>query len=53
MKKKDKSFLYGFDLPVGTWFVKMRVDNQKVWERIKKGELRGFSVEGSFLNKKS
>lgn len=49
-EKKDKSFLYGFDLPVGTWFVKMRVDNQKVWERIKKGELRGLSVEGDFIS---
>ena len=49
-EKKDKSFLYGFDLPIGTWFVKMRVDNQKVWERIKKGELRGLSVEGEFIS---
>ena len=41
---------YGFnDLPVGTWMVKMRVNNKKVWERIKKGELKGFSVEGDFI----
>ena len=46
----DKSKKYGFnDLPVGTWMVKMRVNNKKVWERIKKGELKGFSVEGDFI----
>jgi hypothetical protein len=46
----DKSKKYGFtDLPVGTWMVKMRVNNKKVWDRIKKGELKGFSVEGTFM----
>ena len=47
----DKSKLYGFDLPVGTWFVKMKVDNEDMWERIKSGELKGFSIEGYFVDK--
>ena len=47
----DKSKMYGFDLPNGTWFVKMRVDNDDLWERIKAGELRGLSIEGYFVDK--
>ena len=45
----DKSNKYGFkDLPVGTWFVSMKVRNDEVWQRIKKKELNGFSVSGYF-----
>lgn len=44
---KDKSVALGLneELPVGTWFSGMKVNNVDVWERIKAGELRGFSVE--------
>jgi len=46
---QDKSNKYGYgDLPIGTWFVSMKVRNEKVWEKVKKGELRGFSVSGFF-----
>jgi hypothetical protein len=48
---KDKSALYGFNLPAGTWFVMMKVDDPKVWELIKKNFLSGFSVEGLFREK--
>ena len=45
----DKSMKYGFrDLPIGTWFVKMKIDNDAVWDKIKKGEQKGFSIEGMF-----
>ena len=45
----DKSSDYGFDsLPVGTWFVSMKVNNPKVWEEVKQGKLNGFSVSGFF-----
>ena len=45
----DKSSKYGFsDLPVGTWFVSMKVNNPDVWSKIKAGELNGFSVSGFF-----
>ena len=47
----DKSRLYGFDLPVGTWFVKMKIDNEEMWKRIKSGELKGLSIEGYFVDK--
>tara|TARA_R110000744_G_scaffold5556_2_gene19791 strand:+ start:5301 stop:6092 length:792 start_codon:yes stop_codon:yes gene_type:complete len=49
--KNDKSNLYGYELPKGTWFVTMRVNNDDVWERIKNGELKGLSIEGYFIDK--
>ena len=47
----DKSKLFGYDLPNGTWFVKMRIDNDELWSKIKDGELKGLSIEGYFTNK--
>ena len=47
----DKSNLYGYDLPIGTWFVTMRIDNDEMWQKIKDGELRGISIEGYFIDK--
>jgi hypothetical protein len=42
--------VYGYEgLPAGTWMVKMRVNNEDVWKRVKNGELKGFSVEGNFV----
>lgn len=34
--------------PDGTWFHSYYVENDEVWERAKKGEYKGFSVEGYF-----
>jgi hypothetical protein len=46
---QDKSNKYGFEnLPVGTWFVSMKVNNPDVWKQIKEGKLNGFSVSGYF-----
>ena len=47
----DKSKLYGFDLPNGTWFVKMKIQNEELWQKIKVGELKGLSIEGYFTDK--
>jgi len=47
----DKSKMYGYDLPNGTWFVKMKITNDDVWNKIKEGELKGLSIEGYFTNK--
>jgi len=47
----DKSKLYGFDLPNGTWFVKMKIENDDLWKKIKDGELKGLSIEGYFTDK--
>jgi len=49
--KKDKSTLYGFSLPKGTWMVKMKIENDELWNKIKSGELRGLSIEGYFTDK--
>lgn len=49
--KTDKAnTVYGFQVPQGTWMVKMRVNNPDVWQRVKAGELKGFSVEGNFIS---
>ena len=47
----DKSKMYGFDLPNGTWFVKMKIENDDLWKKIKDGELKGLSIEGYFTDK--
>jgi hypothetical protein len=45
----DKSSDYGYEnLPVGSWFVSMKVNNDQVWNDIKAGKLNGFSVSGYF-----
>lgn len=51
-KKYDKSNMYGFNLPVGTWFVQVSAENNpEIWEAIKNKEVRGFSIEGYFTDK--
>lgn len=44
---KDKSVALGLNenLPIGTWFAGMKVNQIDAWDRIKSGELKGFSVE--------
>ena len=47
--ENDKSSDYGFEnLPIGTWFVSMKINNDKVWNDVKLGKLKGFSVSGMF-----
>lgn len=36
------------DCPDGTWFITAKVENDDVWNKIKTGEVKGFSVEGVF-----
>jgi len=50
-EKTDKSRLYGFDLPKGTWMISMKVNNDEVWNDVKEGKVRGFSIEGYFADK--
>jgi len=41
--------MQGFEgIADGSWFGSFYVENPKVWEQIKSGELKGFSVEGMF-----
>jgi hypothetical protein len=47
----DKSTLYGFSPVVGEWYGIYRVGNGRVWnEYVKTGKVKGFSVEGYFIN---
>jgi hypothetical protein len=49
--KMDKSRLYGYDLPKGSWMVSMSIQNDDLWQKVKSGELRGLSIEGYFVDK--
>ena len=49
--KMDKSRLYGYNLPKGTWMVSMKINNSDLWNKIKAGELKGLSIEGYFTDK--
>jgi hypothetical protein len=50
--EKDKSRVYGFNLPKGTWMGIYKVNNDKIWdEYVKTGLVKGFSVEGYFAQK--
>jgi hypothetical protein len=46
---KDKSALYGLNVPVNTWMGTFKIDNDEIWnDYIKTGEVKGFSIEGLF-----
>ena len=50
--EEDKAnSLYNLDVPIGTWCVKMRVVDPETWKMVKAGELRGFSLEGNFMDR--
>lgn len=50
--EKDKTALYGLDVPVGTWMGAVKVNNEDVWnDYVKTGKVRGFSIEGYFADK--
>lgn len=44
--KNDKAHALGFDVPVGTWMMSMKVENQTIWdEYVKTGKITGFSID--------
>jgi hypothetical protein len=49
--KFDKSTELGYNLPTGTWMCSYKINDEETWNRIKSGELRGFSVAGNFIEK--
>lgn len=52
--EKDKSNAYGLSYPVGTWMVSMKVNNNDIWEEyVKSGKVKGFSIEGWFMQRES
>lgn len=51
-KEKDKTTLYGMDVPLGTWMLSMKVLNDDVWNNyVKTGKVKGFSIEGYFADR--
>lgn len=44
----DKSVSLGLNEGDGTWFIGMKVDDDGVWDKVKAGEVFGFSIEGLF-----
>jgi len=48
--ENDKSVALGFkDVPVGSWFISVFIDDKTYWEEnIKSGKFKGFSLEGFF-----
>ena len=50
--EQDKTRMYDMDVPIGTWMVSMKVDNDDVWNNyVKTGKVKGFSIEGYFADK--
>lgn len=40
------------DAKDGSWFISAKINNEDVWNKVKSGEVKGFSVEGLFKYKK-
>ena len=50
--EKDKTRFYDLDVPIGTWMLSMKVQNDDVWnDYVKTGKVKGFSIEGYFADK--
>ena len=44
----------GFEqVPDGSWWGSMRIENDDIWQLVQSGEFKGFSVEGMFAPSKS
>lgn len=51
-EKRGIRAMKGFDdVPDGSWFGSFKVNNDEVWQMIKDGKVKGFSVEGLFQYK--
>ena len=46
----DKAKSLGYELPAGTWMVSMKINNDEVWQLVKDSKVKGFSIEGYFIN---
>ncbi len=47
----DKSKAMGFNVPAGSWMASYKINDEETWQKIKAGELQGFSVAGQFIEK--
>lgn len=46
--EKDKTRLHGIKEPVGSWAVKMKVNDPNLYKMASEGKLKGISIEGLF-----
>jgi hypothetical protein len=50
--EEDKAnSVYKLGVPIGSWVVKMKITDPEVWEAVKAGKYKGFSIEGNFIDK--
>jgi len=47
----DKAKDLGFNVPEGTWMTSYKINNDETWNKIKAGELNGYSIAGNFIEK--
>tara|TARA_R110000744_G_scaffold36130_3_gene83528 strand:- start:68 stop:958 length:891 start_codon:yes stop_codon:yes gene_type:complete len=47
----DKSNIYNLNLPKGSWVLSMKVENDKIWKDILDKKVKGFSIEGFYIDK--
>lgn len=46
--KHDKSNLYGLGAKGGEWVLMSKIDNNEVWNEVKAGKFKGYSIEARF-----
>lgn len=51
--KMDKSTSLGFNVPPSTWMVSYKINDKETWQKIKNGDLNGYSIAGNFIEKAS
>ena len=47
----DKAKSLGFNVPQGTWMTSYKINDEETWNKIKDGELNGYSIAGNFIEK--
>jgi hypothetical protein len=46
--EQDKAYYFGLTAPVGSWIVGVNVTDPEIWNEVKEGNVKGFSIEGHF-----
>lgn len=49
--QNDKSNIYGMTMPKNTWMATYQINDPKVWDMVKAGVVKGFSLEGYFADR--
>lgn len=50
--EQDKTRHYGMDVPVGSWIISMKVNDDDIWENyIRSGKVSGFSIEAYMVDR--